>query len=69
MTDSIAWLRTPAAIRERAEQMLKYVEDGRSGWFSVDPNGLEASVKATLPPSTVFANRMRCGMSVEVYPR
>ncbi len=48
MTDSIAWLRTPAAIRERAEQMLKYVEDGRSSWFAVDPNGLERAVQATL---------------------
>jgi hypothetical protein len=46
--DSLAWLRTPAAIRERAEQMLKYAEDGRSQWFSVDPNGLEQAVQATL---------------------
>jgi hypothetical protein len=44
----LAWLRTPAAIRERAEQMLKYVEDGRSAWFAVDANGLEAAVQATL---------------------
>lgn len=44
----LAYLRTPAAIRERAEKMLKYVEDGRSVWFSVDPNGLEAAVQATL---------------------
>ena len=44
----LQYLRTPAAIRERAEQMLKYVEDGRSNWFSVDPNGLEAAVQATL---------------------
>lgn len=48
MTDSPAWLRTPAAIRERAEQMLKYVEDGRSAWFALDPAGLEAAVQATL---------------------
>jgi hypothetical protein len=48
VTDSLAYLRTPAAIRERAEQMLKYVEDGRSSWFAVDPNGLEAAVQATL---------------------
>jgi len=48
MKDSIQYLRTPAAIRARAEQMLKYVEDGRSSWFSVDPNGLEAAVQATL---------------------
>ena len=48
MTDSLAYLRTPVAIRERAEQMLKYVEDGRSNWFSVNPNGLEAAVQATL---------------------
>ncbi len=44
----LAYLRTPAAIRERAERMLKYVEDGRSAWFAVDPNGLEAAVQATL---------------------
>jgi Protein of unknown function (DUF1688) len=46
--DDISYLRTPAAIRERAEAMLKYAEDGRSAWFSVDPNGLEAAVQATL---------------------
>ena len=28
--------------------MLKFVEDGRSAWFSVDANGLEAAVQATL---------------------
>jgi hypothetical protein len=44
----LAYLRTPAAIRERAEQMLKYVEDGRSAWFAVDADGLEAAVQATL---------------------
>ena len=43
-----AYLRTPAAIRERAEKMLKYAEDGQSSWFAVDPNGLEAAVQATL---------------------
>jgi len=55
--ESLAWLRTPAAIRERAEQMLKYVEDGRSNWFAVDPNGLEAAVRATLDVTAKrFAN-------------
>jgi hypothetical protein len=44
----LAYLRTPAAIRERAAQVLKYVEDGRSAWWSVDGNGLEAAVQATL---------------------
>ncbi len=44
----LQYLRTPVAIRERAERMLKYVEDGRSNWFSVDGNGLEAAVQATL---------------------
>lgn len=44
----LAYLRTPAAIRERAEQMLRYVEDGRSAWFALDANGLEAAVQATL---------------------
>jgi len=48
VTDSLAYLRTPAAIRERAEQVLKYVEDGRSAWWTVDANGLEAAVQATL---------------------
>jgi len=48
VTASAAWLRTPAAIRERAGQMLKYVEDGRSAWFALDAAGLEAAVQATL---------------------
>jgi hypothetical protein len=42
------YLRSPIAIRERAGQVLKYVEDGRSAWWSVDANGLEAAVQATL---------------------
>src|ERR1700730_5513181 len=48
MNDSPVYLRTPAAIRERAEQMLTYVEDGKSSWFALDGNGLEAAVQATL---------------------
>ncbi|MGZ5913078.1 MAG: URC4/urg3 family protein [Reyranella sp.] len=48
MTEDLAYLRTPAAIRERAEKMLKYVEDGKSAWFVFDGNGLEAAVQATL---------------------
>ena len=28
--------------------MLKYVEEGRSAWFSLDANGLDAAVQATL---------------------
>src|SRR5262245_27269601 len=48
MSDSLAYLRTPAAVRERAEAMLKYVEDGRSAWFALDADGLEAAVQATL---------------------
>lgn len=48
MSDSLAYLRSPIAIRERAAQMLKYVEDGRSRWFASDANGLEAAVQATL---------------------
>jgi hypothetical protein len=48
MTDSLVYLRTPAAIRERAEKMLTYVEDGKSAWFAFDGNGLEAAVQATL---------------------
>jgi hypothetical protein len=48
MTEDLAYLRTPAAIRERAEKMLTYVEDGKSSWFALDGNGLEAAVQATL---------------------
>jgi uncharacterized protein DUF1688 len=48
MTESVAYLRTPAAIRERAEKMLTYVEDGRSAWFALDADGVEAGVQATL---------------------
>jgi hypothetical protein len=48
MNDSLVYLRTPAAIRERAEKMLTYVEDGKSAWFALDGNGLEAAVQATL---------------------
>jgi hypothetical protein len=44
----LAYLRTPAAIREQAQKMLRFVEDGRSAWFAVDANGLEAAVQATL---------------------
>lgn len=44
----LAYLRTPAAIRERAGEVLRYVEDGRSHWWSVDAGGLEAAVQATL---------------------
>jgi hypothetical protein len=48
MNDSLVYLRTPAAIRERAEKMLTYVEDGKSAWFALDGNGLESAVQATL---------------------
>jgi hypothetical protein len=48
VTEDLAYLRTPAAIRERAEKTLKYVEDGRSAWFALDGDGLEAAVQATL---------------------
>jgi Protein of unknown function (DUF1688) len=48
MTEDLAYLRTPAAIRERAEQMLTYVEDGKSAWLALDGEGLEAAVQATL---------------------
>jgi hypothetical protein len=44
----LAYLRTPAAIRERAGQVLKFVEDGRSVWWQMDSNGLEQAVQATL---------------------
>ena len=39
--DTESYLRTPVAIRERAEMMLKYVEDGRSAWFQLDADGLD----------------------------
>src|SRR6476660_5972450 len=48
LAGDLQYLRSPAAIRERAAQVLKYVEDGRSAWWSVDANGLEAAVQATL---------------------
>ncbi len=48
MRNDLAYLRTPAAIRERAAMVLKYVVDGRSQWFQFDANGLEAAVQATL---------------------
>ena len=48
MNDSLAYLRTPVAIRERAAKVLKYVEDGQSQWFALDANGLESAVQATL---------------------
>jgi len=48
VTEDLAYLRTPAAIRERAAQVLKYVEDGRSAWWALDGDGLEAAVQATL---------------------
>ncbi len=48
MTDSLAYLRTPVAIRERAARVLKYVEDGQSQWFALSADGLEAAVQATL---------------------
>ncbi|MDP1841395.1 MAG: DUF1688 family protein, partial [Reyranella sp.] len=48
MTDSVAYLRTPAAIRERAALVLRHVENGQSAWFSLDAAGLEAAVQATL---------------------
>ena len=44
----LQYLRTPRAIRERAGQVLKHVEEGRSPWWSVDAGGLEAAVQATL---------------------
>lgn len=48
MTDSVAYLRTPAAIRERAGLVLRHVENGQSPWFALDAAGLEAAVQATL---------------------
>ena len=48
MTDLIAYLRTPAAIREQSARVLKHVEDGQSHWFALSGDGLEAAVQATL---------------------
>src|SRR5436190_5115129 len=41
-------LRSPATIRAKAAEVLKHVEDGRSAWWSVDADGLEQAVQATL---------------------
>jgi hypothetical protein len=44
----LAYLRTPAAIRERAARVLKHVVDGYSPWWMLDQLGLEEAVQATL---------------------
>lgn len=68
MTEPLAYLRTLVAIRERAGQILKYVEDGRSAWFALDRDGLERAVQETLavtrqrfadPGSIPFHSRWR----------
>lgn len=41
-------LMNAAAVRTKAAEVMKYVEDGRSAWFQFDPNGLEQAVRATL---------------------
>jgi hypothetical protein len=66
MSDSLAYLRTPAAIRERAGQVLKHVEDGRSAWFALDAAGLEAAVQATL---TVTRRRFRDPSTIPFHSR
>jgi len=48
LAGDLQYLRTPVAIRERAGQVLKHVEDGRSQWWAIDAGGLEAAVQATL---------------------
>lgn len=45
---AIARLRAPATIRERAEMVLRHVEDGQSRHFAVNPDGLEEAVRLTL---------------------
>lgn len=45
---AIARLRAPATIRERAEMVLRYVEDGQSQHFGLEANGLENAVRLTL---------------------
>lgn len=45
---AIARLRDPATIRERAEMVLRRVEDGQSPHFALDANGLENAVRLTL---------------------
>ncbi|MBX3500517.1 MAG: URC4/urg3 family protein [Alphaproteobacteria bacterium] len=45
---AIARLRDPATIRERAEMVLRHVEDGQSPHFALDANGLENAVRLTL---------------------
>lgn len=46
--DAVAWLRTPGAIRERAQVIWRYVENGKSPHFALDAAGLESAVQATL---------------------
>jgi hypothetical protein len=48
VTESLSYLRTPEAIRDKAERLLKYVEEGQSRWFTFDPQGLESAVQTTL---------------------
>lgn len=45
---AIARLRAPATIRERAEMVLRHVENGQSPHFALDGNGLENAVRLTL---------------------
>ena len=47
-SDAIAYLRTPRAIRERAQAVWQHVENGESPHFALDYDGLEAAVHATL---------------------
>ncbi|MFL5257865.1 MAG: URC4/urg3 family protein [Rhodopila sp.] len=44
----LTYLRTPAAIRDRARVMTEHVEAGRSQWFALDSGGLDRAVEATL---------------------
>jgi hypothetical protein len=45
---AIAHLRDPRTIRERAQAVWQYVENGESPHFALDYDGLEAAVQATL---------------------
>jgi hypothetical protein len=47
-SSAIARLRAPATIRERAEMVLRHVEDGQSPHFALDADGLENAVRLTL---------------------
>ncbi|HJQ60268.1 MAG TPA: URC4/urg3 family protein [Vineibacter sp.] len=65
-TDAIAYLRTPRAIRERAQAVWRHVENGESAHFALDGDGLETAVQATL---AVTRERFRDPRAVPFHAR